>query len=436
MPTRTAARPSTRPGDPTRGRASGLIAAAGLFAVAELGLAVTIGGFFTFGRAEALVFLAFRPWLLLLLACALARRDWRMRTAGYALALCLATAGESVFLHILGAADRLWSDALAGLVAGGLLALLLDLLVQLGRRAGGWLGPAVGFAAGAALLLIPGGLFFYDRILIDRAAPPAEGRPELMLMTALPIIWGEGGAFDPEARPAESYRALRREFRVRPLDTLSPETLTGRLLLLAQPRALAPEELVALDDWVRRGGRALILTDPALDWPSALPLGDIRRPPSIGLLGPLLTHWGILLDPRTWAGPAITHVAVPGRTTRLAMTKPGRFEAPDCRRPLPDPFLIACEVGKGKAMLVADADLLRDDLWAPFGPARHQRIADNPLVVAAWLDGLAGIERPRIDGEVEWLDADAPRGRALALGLAPAGLALLLAAGLGRRRRR
>ena len=246
MPTRTPARPSTRPGDPSRGRASGLIAAAGLFAVAELGLAVTIGGFFAFGRAEALIFLAFRPWLLLLLACALARRDWRMRAAGYALALSFAALGETLFLHILGSADRLWNDALAGLLAGGLLALLLDLLVQLGRRAGGRLGPVVGFAAGAALLLIPGGLFLYDRILLEPAPAPAEDRPELMLMTALPIIWGESGAFDPTSSPAESYHALRREFRVRPLDNLSRETLTGRLLLLAETRALAPEELVAL----------------------------------------------------------------------------------------------------------------------------------------------------------------------------------------------
>lgn len=410
-----------------------MIAAGGLFAVAELGLALTIGGFFASGRAEALVFLAFRPWLLLLFACAVAMRPWRERAAGYALALSLAAIGETAFLHALGS-GRVWGDAVRGLLGGALLALPLDLLVQLGLRFGGRLGRAAGFAAGAALLLDPGGLFFYDRLLLDRVPAAAGDRPELMLMTALPIIWGERGAFDPGSRPAESYRALEREFRVRPLDTLSAETLSGHLLLLAQPRALAPAELVALDEWVRRGGRALILTDPSLDWPSDLPLGDLRRPPRIGLLGPILSHWGIRLDAREGKGVAITHAAVPGKRMRLAMTAPGRFEAPICRQ-LAGSFLIECGVGEGKALLLADADLLRDELWAPYGPARHQRTADNPLAVAEWLDRLAGIRRERVDGEVAWLDPEAPRVRALVLGFAPAGLALIAAAGLGRRRR-
>ena len=39
-----------------------------------------------------------------------------------------------------------------------------------------------------------------------------------------------------------------------------------------------------------------ILTDPVLVWPSELALSDIRRPPPVGLLGPLLTHWGLRLE--------------------------------------------------------------------------------------------------------------------------------------------
>src|SRR5690606_8197285 len=59
----------------------------------------------------------------------------------------------------------------------------------------------------------------------------------------------------------------------------------------------APVELVALDDWVRRGGHALIFSDPWLDWPSSLAIGDPRRAPILGLLDPLLAHWGLVLQP-------------------------------------------------------------------------------------------------------------------------------------------
>jgi hypothetical protein len=120
---------------------------------------------------------------------------------------------------------------------------------------------------------------------------------------------------------------------------------------------------------------------------------------------------------------------------RLAVSRPGRLDGPGCRPLLPG-LIVSCAIGRGQAMLVADADLLRDDLWAPHGPLRHQRTADNPLVVAGWLDRLAGVSRQRADGRVEWLDPEQPRARAVALGLLPAGLGLVAATGVARRRRR
>lgn len=408
-----------------------------MFAAAELALALIIGGFFAIGRAEPLIFFAFRPWLLLALTLFVAREDWRRRAFLYGGALLLASGGEAGFLLALGAADP-FPAMLRGLAGAMVLALVLDILVQLAIRLFGSKGRLAGAAAALAVLLVPGGLAFYDHIVLHRPQA-ARVPPALMLMTALPIIWGEGGAFDPESRPAESYRLLQREFRVRPLDALSDAGLTGRLLLLAQPRALAPEELVALDAWVRRGGRVLILADPALDWPSRLPLGDPRRPPTVSQLDPLFTHWGVRMEPapRDDAGRAVlaTEYALADRGWKLSVTQPGRIEAPDCLTLLPR-LIVRCAIGSGEAMLVGDADLLRDDLWAPTGAARHQRTADNPLIVAEWLDRLAGTRRERLDGRVEWLDAQAPRGLALLLGLLPAGLAILLATGVARRRAR
>ena len=207
-------------------------------------------------------------------------------------------------------------------------------------------------------------------------------------MTALPIVWGEGEPSDilaGRSGATAAYRALQRDYAVTPIDTLDAQRLAGRaLLLLAQPRGLAPAELVALDEWVRGGGRVLVLTDPALAWPSALPLGDPRRAPAIGLLDPLLIHWGLALDDPA-PGPALTERRLAdGRTLRLASPGALRATGSECR--VSEQGLIArCLLGRGAALVVADADLLDARLWDG---------ADNAAVVAGW---LRAIQRERIE---------------------------------------
>ncbi|MDP8914081.1 MAG: GldG family protein, partial [Pseudomonadota bacterium] len=257
----------------------------------------------------------------------------------------------------------------------------------------------------------------------------AAEKPDLMLLTALPLVWGELGPLDASSRPAAAFKSLEREFAVRPLDVLDRTSLgSGTLLLLAQPRALAPTEFVALDDWVRNGGRALILTDPQLIWPSELPLGDIRRPPAIGLLGPVLEHWGLRLDPPAEPRAKVEQISSDSANRRLVMFAPGRLSSNTrlCTVAL-HAALADCRIGKGRAIVLADADMLHDRLWVgPVGSGteRHTRLADNPLVVADQLDALAGVKRERLAGNVQWFDPAADRRLAVALGLFP----LLLAA--------
>ncbi len=404
------------------------IVVACLFAGVEFAAALVLGRFLDLGRAEPLLFFAFRPWILFSAALAVLRWGARDRATFYLALLLIAYLSENLFLLALGATDP-WSSGLRGLLAGAALVALFDLVLSLGRR-GRRIGLAAGSLAILAVLTIPGALRPYEALLLpstERLGPPK--RPGLMLFTGLPIIWGEAGAFDPQSRPAAAYKMLQREFGVRPLDALEPPSLSrGNLLLLAQPRALAPAELVALDEWVRRGGRALVLIDPALVWPSELPLGDIRRPPPISMIDPLLNRWGLQLEAVSEHG--VVRRSMPGGR-RLATAAPGRFSGRNSACRTAEGGLIArCRIGVGRVTLLGDADLMHDALWLPEGGRSdpRSRAADNPLLVSDLLDELAGRTRDRTVAPIQWIREGAPFGRAVLIGLAP--LLLLILAGL------
>lgn len=422
-------RPRKNPPSNKRLSVTQLILAATGFAAGELALGI-IAGFFHGGRAEILLFLAFRPWLLLLASALIGGYPLRQRAALITLGLLLASASELMLVLSLGAAQP-WIPTLRGLLAGLLLALALEMIYSSGRDFIGRGGAITMTLPLVAIFLYPGGLKGYDVLALGTERRVEQG-PELMLMTALPIVWGEGGAFDPQSRPAESYRALQAEFRVRPIDAINDTTLRGgRLLLLAQPRALSPQELVALDAWVRAGGRVLILTDPALSWPTKLPLGDLRRPPPVGLLSPLLGHWGLTVDAPAYRATIYADLDTGSARRRLALAAPGALTSASGACEVPQPWLARCRIGAGEAIVLADADLLRDDLWlgtGPNGAERHHRVSDNVASVGDLLDGLAGLDRSSDRGRVDWLPLQPNRLAALLAALLPLLLSTIFAA--------
>jgi len=203
-----------------------------------------------------------------------------------------------------------------------------------------------------------------------RAAPGgADPRPELGVMGTLPLYWGEaeglGDLLDP-ARDAHWARpVLERDYRLVPLDWLGETGISRvRLLLLAQPRPLAPEENVALDAWVRAGGRLLLFADPMLTGESGFAVGDRRRPQDVALLSPILAHWGLVLEfpedqPAAMRRVTAADAAIP---VRLAGRFVQRGNARDCS--IEAEGLIAhCRLGAGRVLIVADAALL--DLHDP-----------------------------------------------------------------------
>jgi hypothetical protein len=151
-------------------------------------------------------------------------------------------------------------------------------------------------------------------------------------------------------------KTLQESYRVVPVSTTAPAELAkGRLLLMAQPNAQTAENLVALDAWVRRGGRVLLLADPLLEWPSQRPLGDPLRPPLMFADTGLLAHWGLRLDAPDARGPRHEKL---GNADVLTVS-PGLLTG-GC--PISADRLVArCSVGQGRATIVADADLLDVD---------------------------------------------------------------------------
>ena len=214
-----------------------------------------------------------------------------------------------------------------------------------------WLAAAAGalLAAGA----VAAGFIVKSTPADLPTRPPAE-RPKLMLLSSLPIVFPEELTLDSE--PSPTLEALRSRYQVVAISIADAASLkAGRILLAAQPRAQPGEALVELDKWVRSGGRVLLLADPMLERPSERALGDPLRPPLAYADTGLLGHWGLRLDAPDARGPAEREVD----DRRVEMLSPGTLVAMASNCRLEGEGLVArCRIGRGKATIVADADLL------------------------------------------------------------------------------
>jgi len=233
-----------------------------------------------------------------------------------------------------------------------------------------------------ALLLIAAALIGAAALaLVMRPQGPAAShageRPTLLLLTSLPLVFGEGFSLESGGSPA--LETLEKRYRVVPISVTDQAALSkGRLLLMAHPLAQPAENLVALDRWVRGGGRVLVMADPMLEWPSSRPLGDPLRPPPMFMDTGLLAHWGLRLDAPDERGPKALKLGGYEVLTASPGLLFGKCDISD------DRLVARCRLGKGRATVVADADVL--DVEHLDGPTQH-----NLEAVAA---ELANLERP------------------------------------------
>jgi len=358
-------------------------------AILTIALAWLAGGQALLGRIDPALAVPLLAPPMLLLAWWQRRDPASARRITTLLALALIAAVQAALaLALAGAAAAL--QLLLVALTGGVAALIADALVRWrpSVRALPWL---------AALLVVPawfGAGHALLAVLYRPAAAPVD-TPAATMLTGLPLRWQGGESLTSMiAEGSNDDPALARLKRLGPV--LLVDSLTdhvpppGGTLLIAHPRALAPRELVAIDAFVRGGGRAVILADALSGWPPRHPLGDPRNPPVTSLLTPLLDHWGIALA----AAPAEDEaaIAVDVGHRRLRLSSAGRFGGlPSPCRAFVDNRVAHCPIGRGEAWLVGDADLLFAPLWRPLAPgAEHLRQADTMEWLAARLWPGAG----------------------------------------------
>lgn len=223
------------------------------------------------------------------------------------------------------------------------------------------------------------------------ATPAAQESPapgaRLGLMTSLPLYWPLGaGVGDLAAGRAGlpwQRATLEQRYAIEPLDTLSPipalspdapdiDPLAGLArLAVIQPRGLSPADNVALDNWVRAGGRLLLVLDPALTGDYDLPLGDPRRPSEAALIPPVAARWGLAVSFDADQEAVVAQRALAGAALPVALS--GRIAVSN----VPSAACTAlaggaaahCRVGKGEVTLIADAALFEHPELAGEGGA-------------------------------------------------------------------
>ena len=371
--------------------------AATLYLVIALLLAALGGGWLALGRIDPLFLLPGLGWAAF--AGLAVHRGGRRQALGWAAALTILSAMIVLLLAGPGT-DMPW--VAWSLLFLGSFALLLgwqSAAAWLTRRgAARWLRSMLGVAAAIIWVQAMGSTLPYA---YGTAPPPTK--PRVALMSALPL-GGQMVAFGADARlgtpvaPSPLYAALAREFALRTLSNVAGVT-GDETLLLIQPAALPPPDLVAIDAHVRGGASALILADglysAALGHGEDGAHGGANAAPVTSLLTPLLLHWGLELDAPDGLVERGAVVHIDGE--KLHLFSPGRFRlisSDGACRLFAGGYIADCRIGAGRALLVSDADMVDAAMWRAGAGVLAER-SGNMRWLAARLGALGGARAAR-----------------------------------------
>ena len=141
----------------------------------------------------------------------------------------------------------------------------------------------------------------YDltRLVYALTDPP---RPMVGVISGMDLTYGPGGmmaAMRGEARPYAFVRLLRESFDLRPLkpDVAAIDKEVSVLLVL-RPQTLSDSALLAIDQYLLAGGKAIVYVDPYVESATATagPDGAPVPPVRVAALGKLFAAWGIAMD--------------------------------------------------------------------------------------------------------------------------------------------
>ena len=216
---------------------------------------------------------------------------------------------------------------------------------------------------------------------VKNTLPPGPGET-VGLVTSLPIYWPDGAELTDltqgDHRTPWTREALEMDYALRPLDALSvsaddeeplpglemPQDMVRDIseldrLAIIQPRGISAEDNVALDEWVKGGGRLLMVLDPMLTGHYETPVFDPRHPVGSALIPPVVERWGLemqfddtqpmelrVLEARYGVLPAVM-------AGELKLLSGG---ARQCELDA-DGVIAHCKIGKGRVTLIADAAL-------------------------------------------------------------------------------
>lgn len=241
----------------------------------------------------------------------------------------------------------------------------------------------------AWLLVVAGGAAALAAWLLWPHDLRDSDRQPLGLMTSLPLYWPLGVEMETlvsddielpwvRARLERRYHLVPLDSFVEPDDGLAPEDNDALAaaplddldrLLVVQPRAVGSADNVALDQWVRDGGRLLYVLDPMLAGEYEVLWGDPSHPIVNALVPPVFARWGLrvqFVEAQPFALRELDYGAgqIPVLMAGEFLIAPLGDDASEddiaargqCEL-LAQGAVARCSVGKGRVTAVADAAL-------------------------------------------------------------------------------